>query len=64
MNHAGVRALGRVMQRELDGLGLQTEWVDMPEGMNRPCRRRPPRRVGLMPCPAAWGCVQMDFAPS
>jgi glutamate carboxypeptidase len=30
MNHEGVRAVGRVMQRELDGLGLDTEWIEMP----------------------------------
>ncbi len=35
MNHPGVRQVGRVMQRELDGLGLQTEWIEMPETMNR-----------------------------
>lgn len=35
MNHPGVRQVGRVMQRELDELGLQTEWIEMPEAMNR-----------------------------
>lgn len=35
MNHAGVRAVGLVMQRELESLGLETEWIDMPESMNR-----------------------------
>lgn len=35
MDTEGVRAVGRVMQRELDALGLQTEWVDMPADMNR-----------------------------
>ena len=35
MNHPGVRQVGRVMQRELDDLGLQTEWIEMPEAMNR-----------------------------
>lgn len=35
MNHDGVRAVGRVMRRELDALGLDTEWVEMPEEMNR-----------------------------
>ncbi|MDH3989106.1 MAG: M20 family peptidase, partial [Gammaproteobacteria bacterium] len=35
MNHEGVRAVGRVMQRELDGLGLDTEWIEMPPEMNR-----------------------------
>ena len=32
MNHAGVRAVGDVMTRELDSLGLETRWIDMPEG--------------------------------
>lgn len=35
MNHEGVRAVGRVMQRELDALGLDSEWIDMPEEMGR-----------------------------
>ncbi len=35
MNHAGVRAVGRVMQRELDGIGLATEWIEMPATVNR-----------------------------
>jgi glutamate carboxypeptidase len=35
MNQDGVRAVGDVMRRELDALGLDTEWVEMPEEMNR-----------------------------
>ena len=35
MNHAGVREVGRVMRRELDALGLETEWIDMPPDVNR-----------------------------
>ena len=35
MNHEGVRSVGVVMARELDALGLETEWVDMPPKMNR-----------------------------
>ncbi|MBT8102080.1 MAG: M20/M25/M40 family metallo-hydrolase [Gammaproteobacteria bacterium] len=35
MNHEGVREVGRVMRRELDRLGLETEWVEMPEEMGR-----------------------------
>ncbi len=35
MNHAGVRAVGRVMQRELAGIGLATEWIEMPETVDR-----------------------------
>jgi len=35
MNHDGVRDVGRVMRRELDALGLETEWIDMPPKMNR-----------------------------
>ena len=35
MNHAGVRAVGDVMAGELDALGLETRWIDMPEEMNR-----------------------------
>jgi len=35
MNHEGVRAVGRVMQRELDALGLNSEWIEMPEDMGR-----------------------------
>jgi glutamate carboxypeptidase len=35
MNPDGVREVGRVMQRELDALGLDTEWIEMPPEMNR-----------------------------
>ncbi len=35
MNQEGVREVGRVMRRELDALGLQTEWIEMPPEMNR-----------------------------
>ena len=35
MNHDGVRAVGDVMAKELDALGLETRWIDMPEEMNR-----------------------------
>jgi glutamate carboxypeptidase len=35
MNHDGVRKVGRVLARELDGLGLETRWIDMPEEVNR-----------------------------
>ncbi|MCJ7590560.1 MAG: M20/M25/M40 family metallo-hydrolase [Woeseiaceae bacterium] len=35
MNHKGVRAVGKVMARELEALGLATEWIDMPEEMQR-----------------------------
>jgi len=35
MNHEGVRAVGAVMRRELDALGLETEWIDLPPEMQR-----------------------------
>ncbi len=35
MNHDGVRAVGAVMRRELDAIGLETEWIDMPAEVNR-----------------------------
>jgi glutamate carboxypeptidase len=35
MNHDGVRKVGDVMRRELDSLGLATEWIDMPPEVNR-----------------------------
>jgi glutamate carboxypeptidase len=35
MNHDGVREVGRVMRRELDSIGLETEWIDMPAEVNR-----------------------------
>ena len=35
MNRDGVREVGRIMTRELDALGLATEWIDMPPDMNR-----------------------------
>jgi len=35
MNHAGVREVGRVLGRELESLGLETEWIDMPPEVNR-----------------------------
>jgi len=35
MNHEGVREVGRVMQREIDKLGLESEWIEMPPEMDR-----------------------------
>lgn len=35
MNHAGVRAVGQVLRRELGELGLETEWIEMPPEINR-----------------------------
>lgn len=35
MNHDGVREVGVVMMRELDALGLETEWIDQPADVDR-----------------------------
>ena len=35
MNHEGVRKVGVVMRREMDAIGLDTEWIDPPPDMNR-----------------------------
>ncbi len=35
LNKVGVRAVGDVMRRELESVGLDTEWIEMPGEMNR-----------------------------
>ena len=35
MNHEGVRAVGAILRGELDGLGFETEWIDMPAEIDR-----------------------------
>ena len=35
MNHKGVREVGKVFRAELDKLGFTTQWVDMPQAMQR-----------------------------
>lgn len=35
MNHDGVRAVGKIMRRELDALGFDSAWIDMPPEVNR-----------------------------
>jgi len=35
MNHEGVREVGVVMRREMDAIGLDTEWIDPPPEINR-----------------------------
>jgi glutamate carboxypeptidase len=35
LNTAGVREVGKVFRAELDGLGFQTRWVEMPPAMKR-----------------------------
>jgi glutamate carboxypeptidase len=35
MNHAGVRRVGRVFSRELDQIGFETRWIDLPPEVNR-----------------------------
>ena len=34
-NHRGVRAVGAVLARELDALGFETRWIDMPADVGR-----------------------------
>ena len=34
-NHEGVRDVGRVLQRELDAVGLTTEWIEMSDKVDR-----------------------------
>jgi len=35
MSHDGVREVGKVLRRELDALGLETEWIEMPPEVDR-----------------------------
>ena len=35
MNTAGVREVGSVLRAELDDVGLETEWIELPSEMNR-----------------------------
>ncbi|HNP63184.1 MAG TPA: M20/M25/M40 family metallo-hydrolase [Woeseiaceae bacterium] len=35
LNHEGIRKLGDVMARELEALGFEAEWIDMPDEMQR-----------------------------
>lgn len=35
MNQAGVREVGRVLREELDEIGLETEWIELPPEANR-----------------------------
>jgi len=35
MNAHGVREVGRILQAELDDIGLETDWIDLPPEMNR-----------------------------
>lgn len=35
LNHAGVRRVGKVFKRELDAMGFTTEWVTLPDSLNR-----------------------------
>jgi glutamate carboxypeptidase len=35
MNHDGVKAVGKVMSRELETLGMETRWIDMPPSIDR-----------------------------
>ena len=35
MNHDGVRQVGNVLRRELDDIGLETEWIELPPEANR-----------------------------
>ncbi len=35
MNSEGVRAVGAILERELEALGFETRWIDFPEEVNR-----------------------------
>lgn len=35
LNHEGVRAVGSLFRKELDALGFKTEWISLPDSLNR-----------------------------
>lgn len=35
LNHAGVREVGQLFRKEFDALGFTTEWVSLPDSLNR-----------------------------
>jgi glutamate carboxypeptidase len=35
LNKEGVRQVGEVFKREFDKIGFQTEWISLPDSMNR-----------------------------
>lgn len=35
MNHAGIRAVGSIFEREFEALGFSTRWIEMPDSVNR-----------------------------
>lgn len=35
MNHKGIKAVGLIYKAELDALGFQTRWINMPDSVNR-----------------------------
>ena len=35
MNARGIQAVGEVLRAELDGIGLDTEWIELPAELNR-----------------------------
>lgn len=35
LNHEGVREVGAVFRKEFDDLGFQTEWISLPDSLNR-----------------------------
>lgn len=49
MNHDGVRDVGKVMRRELDALGFDSKWIDMPPDVNRAGHLFGDRDVGSGP---------------
>ncbi|MCY7358996.1 MAG: hypothetical protein LH609_16365 [Rudanella sp.] len=37
LNKEGVRAVGKILSDEFDKLGFKTEWVSLPDSLNRAC---------------------------
>jgi glutamate carboxypeptidase len=63
LNIAGVKKVGRVFRDELDALGFETQWIDMPDSMKRAGHLKATKRFGNGPHILLIGHIDTVFEP-
>jgi glutamate carboxypeptidase len=63
LNIEGVKAVGQAFRNELDGLGFDTQWIDMPKSMKRAGHLKATKRFGDGPHLLLIGHIDTVFEP-
>lgn len=63
LNVEGVKAVGQIFREELDELGFETQWIDMPDSMKRAGHLKATKRFGRGPHVLLIGHIDTVFEP-